>query len=89
MPRFITSALLGEPMTVHGDGSAARDFVFVEDVCRAVTMVLDAPDGKVTGEVFNVGTSEDHTVLDIAKDVRRLMNKDAIDITFVGDDLSP
>jgi len=85
VPRFITSAILGEPLTVHGDGSAARDFVFVEDVCRAVGTVLNAPAGKVTGEVFNVGTGEHKTVLDIAKDVLRVMGKPEDQIVFVGD----
>ena len=85
VPRFITSVVLGEPLTVHGDGSAARDFVFVEDVCRAITSVLKAPSEKVTGEVFNVGTGEHRSVLEIAQDVLRLMGKDQSQIVFVGD----
>src|SRR6266487_3359339 len=36
VPRFITSCILGEPMRVHGDGSAARDFIHVEDHCEAL-----------------------------------------------------
>ena len=56
VPRFITSAILGEPLTVHGDGSAARDFVFVEDVCRAVLAVLNAPSEKVSRRFPNFRT---------------------------------
>src|SRR5262249_2748795 len=36
VPRFITSCILGEPLTVHGDGSARRDFLFVQDHCKAL-----------------------------------------------------
>ncbi len=40
VPRFITSCLLREPITVHGDGSAARDWMFVEDHCEALDKLL-------------------------------------------------
>lgn len=73
LPRFITSVLLDEPLTVHGDGSAARDFVFVEDVCRAIDMTINADLDKVAGETFNVATGGDRTVLSLAQDVTRLM----------------
>jgi dTDP-glucose 4,6-dehydratase len=43
VPRFITSVLLDENLSVHGDGAAARDFLFVEDTCRAIDMILQAP----------------------------------------------
>lgn len=45
LPRFITSCLLGEPMTVHGDGSARRDFLFVADHCDALDRLLHADTG--------------------------------------------
>src|SRR3989339_293442 len=56
VPRFITSVLLDEPLTVHGDGSAARDFVYVEDNCNAIDMVIHADLSLVKGKVFNVGS---------------------------------
>ena len=46
VPRFITSALLEEPLTVHGTGESARDFLYVEDTCRGIDMVLSAPSRK-------------------------------------------
>lgn len=85
VPRFITSVLLKEPMTVHGDGSAARDFIHVEDVCRAVDMIMHSDIDKVKGEVFNVGSGQHRTVLEIAKDVLRLMGGSESDIKFIGD----
>ncbi len=69
IPRFITSVILKEKLRVHGDGQAARDFVHVDDTCRAVDLVLHAPAELVTGEVFNVGSSRHRTILSIAEDI--------------------
>ncbi|MBT5374022.1 MAG: dTDP-glucose 4,6-dehydratase [Rhodospirillaceae bacterium] len=85
VPRFITGAILGEPMVVHGDGEAARDFVFVDDVCRAIDLVLHAPDDKVCGEVFNIASGNHRSVKSIAQDISRLMNYDESNITFTYD----
>ena len=85
VPRFITSALLNEPLRVHGDGSAARDFVYVEDVCRAIDMIINAPDEKVVGEVFNVASGQHRSILDIAEDVVAAAAYDPDQIKFVGD----
>jgi len=68
VPRFITHALAGEPLTVHGEGRAARDWVHVDDTCGAIESVLDAPLEDVRGEVFNVGTG-------IATDVRQIAER--------------
>lgn len=85
IPRFITSCILGEPLRVHGDGSAARDYVFVRDVCRAVDMLMHADIEKVKGEVFNVASGVDRSILSIAQEVVRMMGKDESLINFVGD----
>ena len=52
IPRFITSCLLDEPLRVHGDGSAARDFIYVEDTCRALDCLAhcDRDDGRRRGD---------------------------------------
>lgn len=67
VPRFITSCILGEPLTIHGDGSASRDWVFAEDTARAVDLAIHAPAGKVVGEVFNIGTGRSIDVIGIAR----------------------
>lgn len=85
IPRFITSCILNEPIRVHGDGSASRDYIFVEDLCRAVDTVMHADAVKVNGEVFNVATGVDRSILSIAKDIVKIMGKDDSLITFVGD----
>jgi len=83
--RFITSCILDEPIRLHGDGTAARDYVFVEDLCRAVDQLMHADEESVRGEVFNVASGSHRTMLSIAEDVVRLMGKDPSIITFVGD----
>ena len=85
LPRFITSALRGDPLTVHGDGRAARDWIFVDDTCAAIERVLEAPLARVRGEVFNVGTSTATDVLTLAHEVLRLTGASARLIEHVAD----
>lgn len=85
VPRFITSCILDEPVRVHGDGSAARDYIFVEDVCNAIDIVMHADTKKVNGEVFNVASGVHRSIISVAKDVVKMMGKDESIITFVGD----
>lgn len=69
IPRFIASAILKEPLTIHGDGSASRDWLFVEDTAEAVDKVMHARIDDIKGEVFNLGTGISISVLDIAKKI--------------------
>lgn len=85
VPRFITSCLLGEEVTVHGTGTAARDFVYVEDCCKAIDAILHAPAEKVVGEVFNIASGSHRTIQEIAADLIRLTEYDPGRITFIGD----
>jgi len=80
IPRFITSCILNESIRLHGDGSAARDYIFVEDVCNAIDIIMHADINKVKGEVFNVASGIHRSMLSIAKDVVKMMG-----ITYVGD----
>lgn len=85
IPRFTTSCILNEPIRVHGDGSASRDYIFVEDVCRAIDTIMHADIDMVKGEVFNVATGVHRSILSIAQDVVRIMGMDESIITFVGE----
>lgn len=76
VPRFITSAILNEKLQVHGDGLSSRDFLYVDDTCRAIDKVLHADSELVTGEVFNIGSGKDRTILSIAQDVTGLTKTD-------------
>mgnify|MGYP003340280482 FL=1 len=85
VPRFITSGLLGEPMTVHGDGTARRDFMHVADHCEALDKLLHAIPEKIIGEVFNLGTGNDVSVLEIAKAVKSAMHNSSSSIELIGE----
>lgn len=85
VPRFITSCMLKEPLRVHGDGSAARDFIHVQDHCEALDRLIHAPREQVIGEILNLGTGRHVTILEIALAVREHMGKDEIPIEFIGD----
>jgi dTDP-glucose 4,6-dehydratase len=85
VPRFITSCILQELIRVHGDGRAARDFIFVEDTCRAIDKVMHADIYKVRGEVFNIASEQHRSILSIAQDVVKMMSSDESVIRFVGD----
>lgn len=70
VPNFIAQALRGQPLTVYGDGSQTRSFVFVDDeidgIYRAMTY-----DGTA-GEVFNLGNPQECTILELARIVAGL-----------------
>lgn len=85
VPRLVTSALLGEPLTVHGDGKASRDWTHVDDTCRALGLVVDAPLDRVRGEVFNVGTGVSTDVLTLARKVLSMTGRDAGEVVHGSD----
>ena len=66
IPRFVTSALAGEPLTVHGDGHATRDWLYVDDDAEAIEAVIEADVDAIAGEVINVATGIDLSVSEIA-----------------------
>ena len=85
IPRFITSCILGEPLTIHGDGSVTRDWVYAEDTAKAVDLAIHAPIEKVKGEVFNVGTGQSLSVLEIAHKVIKAFDLDVSNLSFMPD----
>lgn len=64
IPKFILQLLNGKKMTVQGDGSNIRNFIYVEDVARAFEKILF---NGVVSEIYNIGTDNEHSVMDIAK----------------------
>ena len=62
IPRFITQALSGEPLTIHGDGHASRDWLYVDDDAEAIEAIIAADIDAVAGEVVNVATGIDISV---------------------------
>jgi UDP-glucose 4-epimerase len=70
IPRFVAQALAGKPITVYGDGTQTRCFCHVADVVGALTKLIDHP--SAVGEIFNLGSNEEVSILDLAKAVKRL-----------------
>jgi dTDP-glucose 4,6-dehydratase len=66
IPRFITQALRDQPLTIHGDGRASRDWLYVDDDAEAIERAIEADLGDVAGEVINVATGVDLSVAEIA-----------------------
>lgn len=85
VPRFVTSCILKEPLTVHGDGSAKRDWVFVEEHCEALDRLLHVDLDQVAGQVVNIGTDEDKSILEVAETVLKIMKPTDSQIQFIGD----
>jgi dTDP-glucose 4,6-dehydratase len=85
IPRFVTSSLLGEGLNVHGDGEARRDFIYVEETCRAIDLAIHAPREKVVGQVINIGTGHDISTNEIADKVLAATGRPATARTFIGD----
>ncbi len=80
IPRFVRQALAGEPITVYGDGSQSRCFCDVSDTVRGLDALLEHP-GAV-GKVFNVGATEEVTILELAQRVKAITGSDS-PITFI------
>ena len=77
IPRFITQALDDEPLTVHGDGGASRDWLYVDDDAEAIEAIIEAPLDGVAGETINVATGVDIPVAEIADLVLELLGRPA------------
>jgi nucleoside-diphosphate-sugar epimerase len=77
---FIETALAGDDLVIHGDGSQVRAWCYVDDLVDALLLVLERP--EAVGEVFNVGNERSVlTILELAEQIRRLMGAE-IEITF-------
>lgn len=80
LPQFINQALNGGPITVYGDGNQRRCFVHVMDVAPALAALIHCPEAK--GQVVNIGSAEEISILQLAEKVRELVNPE-IKIVFI------
>jgi UDP-glucose 4-epimerase len=72
IPRFVGQALRNEPLSVYGDGGQSRCFLHVQDAVEAILALAENP--GATGQVFNVGSIEEISILDLARLVLELVN---------------
>ena len=75
VPRFVTQALQDLPLTIHGDGHATRDWLYVDDTAEAIEAIIAAELDDVAGEVLNVATGVDISVNEIADAVLDALGK--------------
>ncbi|ASY09836.1 UDP-glucose 4-epimerase [Candidatus Nanopelagicus limnes] len=70
VPRFVSSALKNEPLSVYGSGEQIRCFCHVDDAVRALLLVMDSD--KTVGQVFNIGNNQQITIMELAQKVIEL-----------------
>ena len=82
IPLMIANALNDKPLPVYGKGENVRDWLYVEDHCKAIDLIIHK--GKV-GEVYNVGGHNEMTNIDIVKLICKELGKPESLITYVAD----
>jgi dTDP-glucose 4,6-dehydratase len=80
VPLFITQILNGIPATIHGEGLFRRNFIHVDDVSKAIHLILTS--GEV-GKTYNIGSRHEYSVLQIFDKIKAITGKG--DCTFVDD----
>ncbi|MEG0070351.1 MAG: dTDP-glucose 4,6-dehydratase [Raoultibacter sp.] len=84
IPLMITNALQGISLPVYGDGLNVRDWLYVEDHCRAIDLVIE---GGIAGEVYNIGGNNEYPNIEIVKDIIAYLSEHvdpAIDEALIG-----
>jgi dTDP-glucose 4,6-dehydratase len=82
IPLMISNALEDKPLPVYGDGMNVRDWIYVEDHCRAIDLIVHK--GR-EGEVYNIGASNEVPNIEIVKTILNRLNKPESLIKFVED----
>ena len=83
IPRFVQQALNNEPITVFGDGKQSRCFADVSDVVNGLVALMNSD--KALGKVFNIGSYNEITILDLAKKIIKMTNSSS-EIVFINYD---
>jgi dTDP-glucose 4,6-dehydratase len=82
IPLFITNAMADKPLPLYGDGMNIRDWLYVEDNCRAIALLINK---GTPGEIYNIGGNCERTNIYITKTILKLLNKPTSLITYVKD----
>lgn len=82
IPLMITRALADQPLPVYGRGENIRDWLYVEDHCSAIDLIIHK--GR-EGEVYNIGGHNERTNLEVVKAILKALNKPESLITYVTD----
>jgi|SRR3989344_478547 len=82
IPNSMFRALRNQPIMLHGGGQHVRDWIYVKDHCEAIDLVMHK--GKA-GEVYNIGTDNEKSTLEIATLILRILGKPETLLTLVPD----
>ena len=82
IPLMIQKASDNEPLPVYGNGLNVRDWLYVDDHCKAIDLIVQ---GGTVGEVYNIGGHNEKRNIDVVKTVLEIMNKPQSLITYVKD----
>ena len=82
IPLMIAKALKGESLPIYGDGQNVRDWLHVEDHCRAIDLILHQ--GRI-GEVYNIGGRNERTNIEVVQTILKLLNQSESSITYIKD----
>lgn len=82
IPLFITNAIEDKPLPLYGDGLNVRDWIHVEDHCRALHLILER--GK-EGEIYNIGGEGERTNLEITETILNILGKPKSLVQYVSD----
>jgi nucleoside-diphosphate-sugar epimerase len=88
LPRFIAAARKNEPLKVYGDGLQTRCFCYVSDTVEALVRLQDSE--RTRGEVFNVGSTEEVSILELAERVIQILGaKSAVEFVAYNQAYAP
>lgn len=76
--KFVNQAAAGEPWEIYGDGLQTRDFIFIDDLVAAISAAATRP--GIGGEVFQIATNSETTVLALADAVRSALQERGVDV---------
>ncbi|PYS94567.1 MAG: dTDP-glucose 4,6-dehydratase [Acidobacteria bacterium] len=82
IPLFIANALADEPVPVYGDGRNVRDWIYVDDHCRAILLALEKGE---SGATYNIGARNERRNLEVVESLLRALDKPASLIRYVKD----
>lgn len=79
IPRFIKASLNGRLLTVYGDGTQTRDFVYVDDICSTIMLCIEKE--NIGGETFQVGTGIEVPIIELAQKIKAISGEN-LNINF-------
>lgn len=82
LPKLIIRALHNQPLPLYGDGRQVRDWIYVTDNCEAIDLIIRK---GLAGEIYNVASGDEHTNLEVAKNILKILGKSEGLIDFVSD----